>query len=181
LTNTPTVTSPEDQLTAALELLGESFGVRPPEPEDAAGVVLFLAVLAGPERLAAQPCRRGRVDGAWYCYFITHRRVSIAANVSRLIKLSFGVRGDESIAENCGRATLIRFVVVQPSIRKWTSKPGSKPDPKAVTTSFPGDSLRFCDALIRAPGVALAFPRIFPAVRSSAAIATILTMLHLIA
>jgi hypothetical protein len=37
-----TVTSPEGRLSAALELLGEVFGVQPPEPEDRAGVVLFL-------------------------------------------------------------------------------------------------------------------------------------------
>jgi hypothetical protein len=43
LTSTPTIPSLEGRFITTLELLGEMFGVRPPDPEDAAGVVLFLA------------------------------------------------------------------------------------------------------------------------------------------
>jgi hypothetical protein len=43
VTNIQTVTNPGARLAEVLELLGEAFGVRPPEPEDNAGVVLFLA------------------------------------------------------------------------------------------------------------------------------------------
>jgi hypothetical protein len=37
------VTRTDKRLAEALEQLGEAFGVRPPEPEDDAGVLVFLA------------------------------------------------------------------------------------------------------------------------------------------
>jgi hypothetical protein len=43
LTSTPTIPSLEGRFITTLELLGEMFGVRPPDPEDAVGVVPFLA------------------------------------------------------------------------------------------------------------------------------------------
>src|SRR5215212_5882343 len=42
-TMTATLASPAARLASALEQLGECYGVRPPEPEDEAGVVIFLA------------------------------------------------------------------------------------------------------------------------------------------
>jgi hypothetical protein len=36
-----TAIGPEGRLTAALELLGEAFGVRPPEPEDRDAVIVY--------------------------------------------------------------------------------------------------------------------------------------------
>jgi hypothetical protein len=63
LTSAPTATSPEGRLTAALELLGEAYSVRLPEPDDSGGVIVFLAevvYMLALECKTLSPTRPGR-------------------------------------------------------------------------------------------------------------------------